>query len=145
MGVRKNPRRPGTYEVRWREGGRRLSRTFDRKGDAQAFDLDVRRRKQPGALGPSVIQSRQTLAEFVEQDWWPHHAIPNLAPDTRRRYLEVWGKHLLPRIGGYELREISPLIVEELRGELAQATGAPTARKALMLLQGIMRRALVMG
>jgi integrase len=145
MSVSKNARRPGTYEVRWREGGRRLSRTFDRKGDAQAFDLDVRRRKQLGALAPSVIQSRQTLAEFVEQDWWPHHAIPNLAPDTRRRYLEVWGKHLLPRIGGYELRQISPLIIEELRGELGQATGAPTARKALMLLQGIMRRALVHG
>ncbi len=67
------------------EGGRRPSRTFDRTGDARAFDLDVRRRKQFGALAPSVIQSRQTLAELVEQDWWPHHAVPNLAISTSQQ------------------------------------------------------------
>ncbi len=31
------------------------------------------------------------------------HAVPNLADDTRRRYLEVWGAHLLDRLGGFEL------------------------------------------
>jgi hypothetical protein len=86
-----------------------------------------------------VIQSRQTLAEFIEQDWWPRYAIPNLAPDTRRRYLEVWGTHLLPRIGGYEIREITPLVVVRAR------VPTPTQRKAVMLLQGILRRAVVHG
>ncbi len=145
MGVSKNNRRGGSYEVRWREGSRRLSRTFARKADAEAFDLDIRRRKQLGALAPSVVQSKQTLAAFVEEEWWPHYAIPNLAPDTRRRYLEIWGKHLLPRVGGYALRDIAPRTIEELRGQLDHATGAPTARKALMLLQAIMRRAVVHG
>ncbi|MDQ6607311.1 MAG: hypothetical protein M3Z06_12275 [Actinomycetota bacterium] len=38
--------------VRWREGGRQLSRSFTRRGDAGAFETDVKRRHQLGALGP---------------------------------------------------------------------------------------------
>src|ERR1019366_6665133 len=105
MSVRRRGKR---FEVRWTEGGRKLSRSFLRAEDARAFDLDIKRRKQLGALAPGIIQSRQTLAEFVEAEWWPRYAIPNLAPETRRRYLEVWGAHLLPRLGDYELREITP-------------------------------------
>jgi integrase len=136
----------GKYEVRWREGGRARSRLFDRKGDADAFDLDVRRRKQLGSLAPSVLQSKVTLAEFVEMEWWPRYAIPNLAPDTRRRYLEVWGSQLLPRVGGYALREITPMLIEDLRAQLEhQGLGAPTVRKAMLLLQGILKRAVMRG
>jgi site-specific recombinase XerD len=106
----------------------------------------VKRRKQLGALAAGVIQSRQTLAEFVEEEWWPRYAVPNLAPDTRRRYLEVWGAHLLPRVGDYELRTITSLVVEDLREQWTRAgLGAPTQRKAMMLLQGILRRAVVRG
>jgi integrase len=143
VSVRKRGKR---YEVRWTEGGRKLSRTFLRQGDASAFDLDVKRRKQLGALAPGVIQSRMTLAEFVEEEWWPRYAIPNLAPDTRRRYLEVWGHDLLPRVGGYQLRQITALLVEDLRDQLAeQGIGAASQRKALLLLSGILKRAAVRG
>jgi integrase len=146
MSVSKNPRRPGTYEVRWRQGGRRHSRSFDRKGDAAAFQLEVRRRKQLGALAPSVIQSKRTLAEFVREEWWPGHAIPNLDPDTRRRYLEVWGGYLLPTLGEHELREITPMLVEDLRDQLVRrGLGAASVRKALLLLSAILRRAVVRG
>jgi hypothetical protein len=139
-------RRAKQFEVRWTEGGRKRSRSFLRADDARAFDLDIKRRKQLGALAPGIIQSRQTLAEFMEEEWWPRHAIPKLAPDTRRRHLEVWGVHLLPRIGDYQLREITPMVVEDLRDQMTHAkVGAPTQRKALMLLQGILRRAVVRG
>jgi hypothetical protein len=143
MSVRKRGRR---YEVRWTEGGRKLSRTFLRAADARAFDVDLKRREQLGALAPGIIQSRQKPAEFTEEEWWPRHAIPNLAPDTRRRYLEGWGAHVLPRVGDFELREITPMVVEDLREQMTRAKiGAPTQRKALMLLQGIIRRAVVRG
>jgi hypothetical protein len=50
--------------------------------------------------------------------------------------------HLLPRVGDYELREITPMVVEDLRGQMTRAkVGARTQRKALMLLEGILRRA----
>jgi hypothetical protein len=143
MSVRKRGKQ---FEVRWAEGGRKLSRSFLRAEDARAFDVDIKRRKQLGALAAGIIQSRQTLAEFVEDEWWPRYAIPNLAPDTRRRYLEVWGVHLLPALGEYELREITPTAVEDFREQMSRAkVGVPTQRKALMLLQGILRRAVVRG
>jgi len=143
MSVRKRGKQ---FEVRWPEGGRKLSRAFLRAEDARAFDLDIKRRRQLGALAPGILQSRRTLGEFVEEEWWPRYAIPNLAPDTRRRYLEVWGAHLLPSLGDYQLREITPMVVEDFREQMTQAkVGTPTQRKALMLLQGILRRAVVRG
>jgi hypothetical protein len=33
---------------------------FVRAGDAEAFDIDVKRRRQLGGLAPGVIQSRLT-------------------------------------------------------------------------------------
>jgi integrase len=69
-----------------------------------------------------------------------------LAEDTRRRYLEVWGTHLLPPLGDYELRAITPWLVEDFRADLERAkVGAPTVRKAMMLVQGMLRRAVVRG
>ena len=134
------------YRVEWREGGRRHSRTFDRKGDADAFELDVKRRRQLGPLASGVILSRVTLAEFMGEEWWPRYAIPNLKPATRRRYLEVWSAYLLPTLGGYQLREITPLLVEDLRAQLAtRGLGSASQRKALLLLSGILRRAVVRG
>ena len=136
----------GKYEVRWHEGAGQRSRLFERKGDADAFDLEIKRRKQLGALAPSVLQSRMTLAEFVEEDWWPRYAIPNLADDTRRRYLELWGTHLLPRLGDYELRAFTSLLVEDFRDQLTRSrVPSQTVRQSLMLLQGILRRAVVRG
>jgi integrase len=146
MSVHRHEGRDGRYEVRWREGGRQRSRSFAKKGDAQAFELDVKRRRALGPLAAGVLQSRMTLAEFVSEEWWPRYAVPNLKPSTRRRYLEVWGTHLLPRIGDYQLREITPALVEDLCGQFrAAGVGVQTQRKAIMLLQGILRRAVVRG
>ncbi|MGO8905636.1 MAG: hypothetical protein ACLQMH_08445, partial [Solirubrobacteraceae bacterium] len=77
MSVRRRDDRNGQYEVRWREGGRQRSRLFAKKGDAEAFELDVKRRRALGPLAAGVIQSRMTLAEFVREEWWPRYAVPN--------------------------------------------------------------------
>jgi hypothetical protein len=82
-------KRSSSCVVRCREGGRQLSRSFTRRGDAVAFETDVKRRQQLGAPAPGVIQSRMTLAEFVREEWWPRYAVPNLEPSTQRRYVEV--------------------------------------------------------
>jgi integrase len=82
-----------------------------------------------------------TLAEFVREEWWPRYAVPNLKPSTQRRYLEVWGAHLLLQLGDYELRAITPTLVDDLRARLdSQRVGVQSQRKALMLLKGILRR-----
>lgn len=138
--------RPSPFVYRWQEGGRYRSRSFKRAGDRDAFAAEVERRKQLGPMAAGVIQSKQTVAEFMEAEWWPRYAIPNLGEDTRRRYLEVWGTDLLPRVGGYELRELTPMIIEDLRDDLkAKGLSVATQRKTLLLLSGILKRAVSRG
>jgi integrase len=56
------------------------------------------------------------------------------------------GTHLLPVLGDYELRAITPMLVEDVRAQFAaERVGVQTQRKALVLLQGILRRAVVRG
>lgn len=132
----------GHWEARWRESGRRRSKSFARKGDADAFATAQDRRLQ---LGVDYDAGRETLAEFMEV-WWRTYAVPNLKPATRDVYLQTWGKYLLPRLGALELREITPAVVEDFRAQLHKAgVGDPTVIKALTLLQGIMKRAVVRG
>lgn len=139
-------RRGDKWQVRWWEGGKHPSRIFERRKDAEAFELDLKRRRQLGPLAPGVLDSKMTLAQFVQDEWWPRYAIPNLKPSTRRRYLEVWGTYLLPRLGDQQLRQITAMMVEDLRDQLAKAKLGPASqRKALLLLQAIMRRAVVRG
>ncbi|MGH2941955.1 MAG: hypothetical protein ACRDLN_04185 [Solirubrobacteraceae bacterium] len=53
---------------------------------------------------------------------------------------------MLPRIGGLRLRELTPQVLERYRGELAGAgVGLPTQRRVLVLLQGILQRAVEWG
>ena len=60
--------------------------------------------------------------------------------------MEVWGYHLLPKLGDYELRAITPTLIEDVRAEFDRDhVGIQTQRKTLMLLQGILTRAVVPG
>jgi integrase len=132
----------GKFEARWREAGRRRSKSFDRKGDAQRFATEQERRMQ---LGVDYDAGQETLAQFMEV-YWVGYAVPNLQPRTQTIYLQTWAKHLLPRLGHLELREITPAVVEDFRAQLEQQNvGAPTVIKAMALLQGILGRAVVRG
>jgi integrase len=62
-----------------------------------------------------------------------------LAASTLCRYAQVWDSHILPRLGDYALRTISPRVVQDLQGDLAQAgVGAPTIRKSMFVLQSVL-------
>jgi hypothetical protein len=55
--------------VRWRQGDRYRSQTFDREGDAVTFSAEIRRRQQLGTLA-SMDSGRVTLAEYVIKRAW---------------------------------------------------------------------------
>jgi integrase len=125
----------GRYELRWREGGRRRGRTFDRKKDAENFEADRRRRKQ---LGQAAVPDDVMLREFVET-YWRLHAVPNLASSTRDFYARTWAKHILPRLGDYTVRELTPRRLHRFREELERAgVGTATVRKAMAIVQSIL-------
>lgn len=125
----------GRWEVRWREGTRRRGRTFDRKTDAQNFLAFQRRRQQ---LGHAAVPDDVQMREFVET-YWRLHAVPNLSQSTRDLYSRVWALHILPRIGDYGVRELTPKRLTRFRAELEKAgIGKATIVKAMTIVQSIL-------
>jgi Phage integrase, N-terminal SAM-like domain len=133
MDLRRKPN--GRWEVRWREGARRRGRTFDRKGDAQNYMAWLRRRQQ---LGQAAVPDDVPLGVFIET-YWTLHAKPNLSPATKELYRRVWSKHILPRLGNYGVRELTPKRLTRFRAELERAgVGAATVVKAMTIVQSIL-------
>lgn len=125
----------GKWELRWREGSRRRSRTFDRKSDATSYDAWLRRRRQ---LGQAAVPDDVKLSEFVET-YWRLHAIPNLSQSTRDLYGRIWSLHILPRLGDYGVRELTPKRLTRFRAELERAQlGPATVVKAMTIVQSIL-------
>jgi hypothetical protein len=52
----------------------------------------------------------QLLTDFGVE-WWQLHARPNLRRSTLRRYSSMWDRHVLPHLGRYRLKEITPEVV----------------------------------
>lgn len=128
-------RRNDRWRVRWREGGRRRSRTFDRKGDARDYIAWLRRRQQ---LGQAAVPEDVKLAEFVET-YWRLHAVPNLSQSTRDLYSGVWERHILPALGDYGVREVTPRRLTRFRAELEnKGLGPATVVKAMTIVQSIL-------
>lgn len=139
--IRKLPN--GRWEARERTGGRgsrRLSKTFDRKGDAEKWEAEKRRQRQSGA--PLELED-VTLAEFVLV-YWELHAIPNLARSTRASYRNIYERHVDPHLGGHELRSLTPRVLTRFRADLERGgVGTATVRKALALVQSVLSFAVV--
>ena len=129
------------WRVRWRDDiGRNRSKVLGRKRDAEAFDAEVRRLKRTRELG-RLDAGKQTLADFGDQ-WWSLHAEPNLARSTLKVYASMWDLHVLPRLGGYALHDLTPEIIQRFRIDLEQGgTGPAAVRKTLTLLHGVLQRA----
>jgi integrase len=137
-------KRNGKWQVKWQEpGGRQRSRTFDRKGDADRFDAEVRRRKQ---LGPHLVaelgRSALTLDQFVHNGFHTHAAT--LAPPTRDKY--VWASGYLTELHDEPLIAIDvPALAAHQRLLLDRGATPSTVREVMARLSGILQVAVEHG
>jgi hypothetical protein len=137
-------RRGKSWRVRWQEGDRWRSRTFQRKGDALLFDGELRRRRRLGELA-RLDAGTESLDTYVTDIWAPTYAAL-LAPKTRSLYAMLYDYHIAPTLGGVPLRELTPELIARWQSDrLAAGAGRESVRKALTLLGGIMQRALESG
>jgi integrase len=133
-------RKGAKWVVRYREGERNRSRSFDRKGDAERFDVEVTRRRQLGVLA-SLDGGQGTLDEYVTGTWAPTHGV-TLAPKTRRHYAGLYDHHIAPVLGSTPLRAIRSDTIARWQAErLADGAGPTAVRQALDLLGSILQRA----
>jgi integrase len=116
------------YVVRWRDGGRNRQRTFDRKTDAQRWDLEVRRRKQLGSLATLDVG---TVA--------PTYA-PLLAPRTRESYAQSYDSLIAPTLGRLPLHQLKPGVIARWQAAVLGHGHAATV-KARTVLSSILSTA----
>src|SRR3954464_11897748 len=146
---RERRRRDGTvypvWRARWRdEQGVERSKTFDRAADARVCEAKIRTMKRSGALA-ELDAGTETLAEFVEE-WWLVYAGPNPQRSTLRTYATLWNGHALPRLGHFQLRQLTPQTIARFRAELeAAGVGNEAIRKTMSMLQGVLQRAVEWG
>jgi hypothetical protein len=120
--IRQRKRRDGTtyfvYRVRWKDPvtGKRLVETLSTSQDALDFHAHLRLARRRGVLG-ELDQGRELLTDFAA-DWWERYAQHNLDQTTRKTYASVWNRHLLPRVGHLQLRQITPAVVDRLKSDL---------------------------
>jgi len=133
-----------SWRVRWQEGDRWRSRTFDLKRNADLFDGQLRRLRQLGDLA-SLDAGSEILDNYVTGTWAPTYAAL-LAPTTRALYVQLYDHHIAPSLGGVPLRELTPELIGRWQADrLAAGAGREVVRKALTLLGGIMQRAVESG
>jgi integrase len=147
--LRRGPRREWTwrYAVRWKDPitGKRKAEEFDTVGEAEDFRAHLRLARRRGAL-EDLTRGERTLINFVENEWWPNYAAKELDRNTLLTYAPVWNKHLHPRIGHLQLRQITPPVVQRLKTSMEDhGIGKPTIRRALAILQSICRHAITCG
>ena len=129
------------WRVRWKEGSRWPSRTFDRAADARLFDGDLRRRRRLGPALASLDNGTETLDTYVTDVWAPTYAVA-LAAKTRSLYTMLYDHHISPTLGDVPLRELTPESIGRWQADRLAAGGGPSSvRKALTLLGGILQRA----
>jgi integrase len=128
------------YEVRYRDGdGRQRSRAFTAHKDAQAFKLDVERRRQAGVLYRAAPErfgdyARAWLARYERGAAGRVRPRPGTVAMTR----EVFAK--LALLNELPLERIRASLVEDFIAELAGRTPR-RAEMALALLKRILRSA----
>jgi integrase len=137
-------KRGSKYRVRYLEGGKHRSRTFLYSADAQQFELQVKLRKSRGACELlSVEGGNKTLQAFGVQ-WFKDVVQLHKAQLTARGYADLWDAHILPELGGYKLRELTPEHIQGWITRLSSRTGPASLRKSVVVLQGCLSYAVRM-
>jgi integrase len=141
----------GTYRVRYFDlHGKKRSKSFTLKRDAQDWESQIVRAKQRGKLGV-IDADLQPLSELVAEHF---AARKHLAARTRSIDIDVWASNVDQRVKGkanedhhaiaeMPLRAITPKVVEQWRDKkLAEGKGANSVGKALLVMQAAFDRAM---
>lgn len=135
------------FRTRWTDPmtGRRPPAEFDTIDEVLAFRgrLALARVRCEVA---DITRGEETVDGFVDTEWWPRYAGVELERSTLRSHASVYNNHIAPQVGHLQLRQLTGKRVAQMRDDLVAAgVRAPTVRRAMMILQGICRKAVEAG
>lgn len=131
------------WQVDYRDAaGKRRSKQFDRKRDAEAHLDSVKGELRDG----THTHHRDSITVSDAADLLVTHAeADDLERSTVDRYRQLGNLHLKPRIGAKKLSELTKPMIEELRLDLLNDLSRPMAAKVLGHLSMIINRAMDLG
>jgi len=110
-----------------------------KRGAQDALHEEIQRR----SVGVVLDAKRLTVAEFLQQRWLP--GLSSLRPSTLRSYEYTVRVHLVPRLGGRQLRELSTPEVNEVLAVLVRPKdlgGAGLSPSTVRIVNATLRAAL---
>jgi integrase len=120
------------------QDGDRVLKTFERMRDAEAYHATVRVDVRHGVhVAPS---KSQTVAETAER-WLKRVEADGRERTTVRQYRQHVNLHIVPRIGGIKLANLTPARVETFRDDLLANMSRALARKVLTSLKSLLKAA----
>lgn len=124
------------YRVRYAlpNGRRTDKRGFKRKADATRFLATVEVDKSTGSFVP-YSAGLITLEELATQ--WDHTQVGS-SESWRNRQESILRVHVMPRWGGWKIKDITPAAVQEWVSDLSRTLAAKTVRHILGVLQAIL-------
>jgi integrase len=126
----------GRWRVRWREhaNGPQMSKSFDRKVDADAFAANTAADLSRGVyVRPSKVTFSDYTAEWLAGQAWRE--------STRERNDSLMRKHLTPEFGSKQLTAIRPNDVRAFVARLSGDLSPAMVESIYRLLASIMRSA----
>lgn len=135
------------YRVRYRTTGCSAeaprSKTFDTKGEAQAFEDGMRSIRLGQAPPPPQLPTVQTLGSFGVE-YLTRYARAELAASTLRSRRYLWNKYVVPELGDRQLIALvqQPDLLQDFKTSLLEAgLGAPTIHKTLSAVSAVLGKA----
>lgn len=93
-----------------------MKRGFLTKGEAEAFLLDLHQRMKTNTFLPEKsIAMREYLTEWLEI-----YVKINLRRSTYLGYKRILEKHLIPHLGNFSLRDVTPMDIDKMYAHLLQ-------------------------
>jgi integrase len=118
--------------------GKRRFETFDRKKDADEYHDKVRGDVRQGIHTP---KNKSITVAAAAEDWLSYVKLEERERSTLEQYQQHVKLHIVPRIGGERLANLTQPRLEKFRDELVGAMSRPMAKKVLTSLKSILRDA----
>jgi integrase len=129
------------YDVRVRIGGRVVTRTFERRKDADNYGRLIEADRVRGlAVDPRAGAER--LDDYAAR-WLDQRRVKGrpLAPRTQELYRDLLDHHVLPELGRIELGDLTTEMVRGWHAAAGRRTTPTVAAKAYRLLHAILATA----
>jgi len=131
-------RKNGTYMVQLSADGKRITKYFKKKTEANRWRINTLQKIQRGLFysGPKL-----TLSEFLEE--WLIARKDSIKPKTLFQYRQIVELHINPILGNIKLNELKPAQIQSLYNKKVETgTGVRTVRLIHSVLHCALNHAL---